>query len=113
MRPPAQRTTTAAYHAFLQQNGLAFGMTPPSPLERLIDAYRQGNLPLEKTGSEIRQLIREAVLTDALVDQIRAVYRELSKQGGTEAAAIAVAAAPPPKAYPEPALADSRKRSSA
>ncbi|MGI9175497.1 MAG: PEP/pyruvate-binding domain-containing protein, partial [Rhodothermales bacterium] len=103
--PSGFATTADAYDAFLEQNRLAFGRTPPWPLEGLIEAYRQGKIPLEKAGAEIRQLIREATLPDAVADQIRAAYRELSKQGGTTAADVAVRSSATAEDLPEASFA--------
>ena len=82
--PPGFALTTAAYHAFIAENGL-------EPLIReAMEALKRDKSTLERTGSTIRQAILAASMPSAIREEIVSAYRKLSSYSGTSSLPVAV-----------------------
>lgn len=71
--PGGFAVTVAAFHAFLDHNGLK------SPIKQRLDAFDAGKAPLEQVGAEIRQLVLAAGMPEGVARAIREAYAELSR----------------------------------
>jgi len=82
--PDGFATTADAYRRFIQANDLGEQIT-----ERLA-RYKTGGDSLEKTGREIRNLIRRGRMPEDLVDEIRQSYRDLCQREAVRTLDVAV-----------------------
>ncbi|HSG35112.1 MAG TPA: phosphoenolpyruvate synthase [Sphingomonadaceae bacterium] len=82
--PDGFAVTAAAYRATIEAAGLS------GPIGEAIEAYRDGQVPLAKTGAAIRSDILGATLPDAVEAAIRASYRSLCEEAGAAEIAVAV-----------------------
>ena len=82
--PGGFATTVSAYWDFLAANDLT------KPIEEILQLYSARQLPLEQAGRRIRERILQAQWPDAIAVEIRAAYRELTRNSGRKAAEVAV-----------------------
>jgi len=82
--PDGFATTIEAYHNFIKSNELG------KPIQKLLEAYKQGELSLAETGRSIRRLFNGTTFPAYLAEEIRAVYKELSHQYDAEEVDVAV-----------------------
>ena len=96
--PPGFATTSAAFRAHLEQDGLA------GRIAALLDDASAGGRA-ESAGSDIREAILATPLPDAVRDAIREAYRALCEREGIDALAVAVRSSATAEDLPEASFA--------
>lgn len=82
--PAGFATTSATYRHFIQASGIEDGIRED------IRRYNEGETSLQTAGSAIRERILSSPIPDALADEIRTAYDELSQRLGVADPAVAV-----------------------
>lgn len=82
--PGGFATTAEAYRRFIADNDLE------EEIRQRIQDLKDGRKPLDKVGREIRRLIRQGSIPDAIAEQIAQAYRELCKRFGKDEVDVAV-----------------------
>ena len=82
--PDGFATTSEAYREYIRSNDLEEKMRDE------LDKLANGKQPLSKTGRAVRLLLRSGEFPEAVDEQIRAAYRELSKRYEAEEVDVAV-----------------------
>ena len=82
--PAGFATTASAYWALIDAAGIEAGMA------ETIAAFRAGSLPLHEAGEAVRRLFLDAEIPEAIAEEIRTAYRELSRRSGKGEVAVAV-----------------------
>src|SRR5690606_5446838 len=80
--PGGFATTTAAYRAFIEANGLG------DTIRVAIERYHAGEATLRVTGVAIRDAILGGSFPEETAEQIRAAYRALAGEDGQLAVAV-------------------------
>lgn len=75
--PEGFASTAKAYREFLDANDL------PSKISGHLESWRSGESSLEKTGKSIRKLFAQSRFPEAIADEIRKAYNELSSKYNT------------------------------
>jgi pyruvate, water dikinase len=97
--PDGFATTSEAYDAFLEANGL----TPK--IQAALEDLRQGRKSLEQVGRTLRRLFQRAQFPDDIAAAVRQAYRELSQRYRTEAVDVAVRSSATAEDLPEASFA--------
>ncbi|PEN12928.1 phosphoenolpyruvate synthase [Longibacter salinarum] len=82
--PPGFATTSDAYWALLDESDLR------TPIEKHLNAVGDGDISATEAAREIRTLIREAPLPEALDQQLTEAYRELGRRLKRDDVSVAV-----------------------
>jgi pyruvate,water dikinase len=82
--PEGFATTSAAYWAFIDANGLR------AKIMDQLKKYSQGKKSLSQTGQKIRRLIRAGRMPDPLIAEIFNAYRDMCSHADKKNAAVAV-----------------------
>jgi pyruvate, water dikinase len=97
--PDGFATTSQAYWEYLAANGIE------TALRERIDAMTGGRASLHETGAAIRQIFLDGEFPAPIAEAIRNTYRELSRRGGHDGAAVAVRSSATAEDLPEASFA--------
>lgn len=101
--PDGFATTSAAYRAFVEANGLE-----PAMRSRL-DLYRSGEAPLHSTGSALRELFLGSEFPEEIAESVRSAYRSLGTRSGRANPSVAVRSSATAEDLPEASFAGAQE----
>lgn len=82
--PDGYATTANAYRAFVKENNI------DGKIREQIEKLQQGDRELQEVEKTIRGLFRESEFPESIADEIRSLYRDLSKRYGEKETDVAV-----------------------